>query len=44
MEAIIAELENLCRKWGRTSDPVKLAEINTEIERLSWMIEEGVTE
>ena len=41
-EEIVAEIEKLCAKFGKTSDPVKCAEINCEIERLSWMLEEGV--
>lgn len=39
-ELIVEELENLCRKFARTTDPVKQAEINCEIENLSWMLEE----
>lgn len=39
-EYIIAEIEKLSRKLGRTSDPVKQAEINCEIENLAWMLEE----
>ena len=39
-ELIVAEIEELCRKFARTSDPVKQAEINCEIENLAWMLEE----
>lgn len=39
-ETIVAEIENLCRKFARTSDPVKKAELNAEIENLAWMLEE----
>lgn len=41
-EMIVEEIEKLCRKWGHTSDPVKKAEINCEIENLAWMLEEEV--
>lgn len=40
-EIIVEKIEELCRKLGRTSDPVKQAEINCEIENLAWMLEEG---
>ena len=43
-EMIVEEIEKLCRKFGRTSDPVKQAEINCEIENLAWMLEEGGAE
>ena len=43
-EEIVMEIENLCRKFGKTSDPVRKAEINCEIENLSWMLEEGACE
>ena len=43
-EIIVEEIERLCRKFGRTSDPVKQAEINCEIENLAWMLEEGGAE
>ena len=43
-ETIVAEIEKLCKQFGKTSDPVKQAEINCEIENLSWMLEEGVAE
>lgn len=43
-EMIVAEIEKLCRKFGSTSDPVRKAEINCEIENLSWMLEEGGAE
>lgn len=43
-EMIVAEIENLCRKFGKTSDPVKQAELNCEIEYLSCMLEEGGAE
>ena len=39
-EMIVEEIENLCRKFGKTSDPVKKAELNAEIENLAWMLEE----
>lgn len=39
-EEIVVEIERLCRKWSRTSDPVKQAELNCEIENLAWMLEE----
>ena len=39
-ETIIAEIEKLCRKFSRTNDPAKKAEINAEIEHLSWLLEE----
>lgn len=39
-EMIVEELEKLCRKFGKTTDPVKKAEINAEIENLAWMLEE----
>ena len=39
-ELIVAEIEELCRKFARTSDPVKKAELNAEIENLAWMLEE----
>ena len=43
-EEIVAEIERLCRKFGKTSDPVKQAELNCEIENLAWILEEGSAE
>lgn len=43
-EMIVAEIEKLCRKFGRTSDPVRKAELNAEIENLAWILEEGGAE
>jgi len=39
-EMIVEEIEKLCRKFVKTSDPVKKAELNAEIENLAWMLEE----
>ena len=41
-EEIVSKIEELCRKFAQTSDPVKKAELNCEIENLAWMLEEGV--
>lgn len=43
-EIIVAEIEELCRKFGKTTDPVKRAELNAEIENLAWILEEGGAE
>ena len=43
-EMIVTEIERLCRKFGRTSDPIKMAELNAEIENLAWILEEGSAE
>lgn len=40
-EEIVKELEKLCAKFAQTSDPVRKAELNCEIENLAWMIEEA---
>lgn len=39
-EEIVEKIEELCKRFGRTNDPVKKAEINCEIENLAWMLEE----
>lgn len=43
-EMIVTEIEKLCRKFGKTTDPVKQAELNAEIENLAWILEEGGAE
>lgn len=44
MAEIVMEIERLCIERGRTSDPIKVREIDCELEYLNGMIEEGVCE
>ena len=39
---IANEIEKLCRKLGKTSDPNDRREIEVEIERLYGLLDEGV--
>ena len=38
---IVAEMEKICKRMGRTSDPNKLWELDIELERLNDMLMEG---
>lgn len=38
---IVTEMERICRKIGRTKDPIDLWMLDAELERLNELIERG---